>query len=64
MGNTTEVNVMKNIGGGCGKESKRIIERLKTWKPGRVNGMPVKTPIVLPITFELKQKRVFFIGNI
>ncbi|WKN41748.1 energy transducer TonB [Tunicatimonas pelagia] len=63
-GEITEVNVIENIGAGCGKEAKRIIERLKTWKPGEVNGKPVKTPIVLPIAFKLKQKRIFFVGNI
>ncbi|MEO0332387.1 MAG: TonB family protein [Bacteroidota bacterium] len=63
-GRTTEINLIKNIGGGCGKEAERIIKKLKNWKPGKVNGKPVKTPIVLPVTFKLKQKRIFFIGNI
>lgn len=35
-------------------EAKRIIAKLKKFKPGTVNGIPVIRPYAIPITFKLQ----------
>lgn len=53
MGNTTHIEILKDIGSGCGKEAVRIIANMPRWKPGRQNGIAVKVNYTLPVTFRL-----------
>ncbi|WP_190277272.1 energy transducer TonB [Taibaiella lutea] len=45
--------VQKGIGYGCDKEALRVVNAMKTWKPGQVKGKAVKAYYTLPITFRL-----------
>jgi TonB family protein len=52
-GEVSEVETVKGIGGGCDQESERVIRETDRWKPGTVDNKPVKSIMVLPITFKL-----------
>ena len=53
-GEVRDVNILRGIGGGCDKESKRVIKKLPSWMPGKQNGRPVSVRYTIPIKFELK----------
>jgi protein TonB len=41
----------KNIGYGLEQEALRVVNNMPKWKPGLVNGKPVKTRLSLPVVF-------------
>ena len=53
-GQISNVKILRDIGGGCGKEVLRVINAMPKWKPGIFNGEPVRTEFVFPITFNLE----------
>lgn len=53
-GNIEDVRVVKDIGGGCGKEAMRVVESMPSWNPGEQNGHPVKVRYTLPVLFRLE----------
>lgn len=53
-GKATNVKVVRDIGGGCGEEAKRVIESMPPWKPGKQNGRPALVQFTIPIKFTLK----------
>lgn len=52
-GTVGDVRVIKDIGGGCGKESVRVVKAMPRWSPGEANGQPVKVRYTLPVRFRL-----------
>ena len=52
-GKVVDVTVIKGIGGGCDKESIRVISKMPKWTPGKLNGNPVHVVFNLPIRFVL-----------
>ncbi len=54
VGSVTDVNIVKDIGGGCGKESVRVVEAMPKWTPGEANGHPVKVRYTLPLRFKFE----------
>jgi TonB family protein len=52
-GSITDVQIVKDIGGGCGKESVRVVKAMPKWTPGEANGKPVKVRYTLPLRFRL-----------
>lgn len=52
-GQVNEVKVRQGVGSGCDEEAMRVIRNSPKWKPGMVQGAPVRTYCVLPITFQL-----------
>lgn len=52
-GSLEDVKTLKGIGAGCDKEALRVIESAPAWIAGTIGGKPVKTKMVLPITFKL-----------
>lgn len=56
MGNVGEITIMRDIGGGCGAEAKRVVRGMPRWKPGRTNGQPVRTFYSLPVSFKLEDE--------
>ena len=50
-GSVSNVRVLRDIGGGCGKEAKRVVMSMPKWKPGTRSGRPVRTQFNLPINF-------------
>lgn len=53
-GTTSDVKVLKGIGGGCDEEAVRVLEHMPKWKCGRQNGRPVKVYINQPVEFGAK----------
>jgi periplasmic protein TonB len=58
-GNVENVEILRDIGAGCGEEAKKVIENMNTldekWTPGRQGGRKVKVFFTLPVVFELKK---------
>ncbi len=53
-GSVSDVNIVKDIGGGCGKAVKGAVEKMPRWSPGEANGHPVKVRYTLPFKFKLE----------
>jgi protein TonB len=53
-GKVTKPEVLKGIGFGCDEEALRVIRNLPDWKPGKMNGRPVKVRMRVPFRFKLK----------
>jgi len=53
-GSITNIQVKRDIGGGCGEEAKRVVRGMPKWKPGKVGGRTVRSQFILPINFILK----------
>lgn len=53
-GSVADAEVLRGIGGGCDEEALRVVNAMPKWKPGRVNGNPVRVQYTLPITFKLQ----------
>ncbi len=52
-GSIKEVKILKDIGGGCGKEAARIVSIMPRWVPGEADGKPVRVRFTLPFRFKL-----------
>jgi protein TonB len=52
-GNVTNIEIARDIGGGCGKEAERVVKGMPKWKAGKQNGAPVKVYYTLPVSFKL-----------
>jgi protein TonB len=53
-GQVTDIQIVKDIGGGCGKEAVRVVQSMPKWNPGEANGNPVKVRFTLPVRFRLE----------
>lgn len=53
-GNITDVQTLKDIGGGCGAEAVRVVSGMPKWNVGKQNGVPVRVQFNLPILFTLQ----------
>ncbi len=49
----TNMEALKDIGGGCAEEAMRVIRTMPKWNPGEQNGNSVRVSFVLPVKFEL-----------
>ena len=56
-GSVSNVKVLRGIGGGCDEEAVRVISALPKWKPGKINGEPVRVSYQIPINFKLTEKQ-------
>lgn len=54
QGQIEGAEVQRGLGYGCDKEALRVVNAMKPWKPGKVNGKAVKVYYTLPITFKLE----------
>ena len=56
-GKVENVEILRDIGAGCGEEAKKVIENMndmeEKWLPGRQAGRKVKVFFTLPIVFKL-----------
>lgn len=52
-GRISRVKILRGIGGGCDEEAVRVISAMPRWKPGLVNGKPVRVSYNVPIKFTL-----------
>lgn len=53
-GSINDINILKDIGGGCGKEALRVVKNMPRWSPGEANGHAVKVRFTLPVRFKLQ----------
>lgn len=53
-GYTSDIEVLRGIGGGCDEEAVRVIKMAPKWNPGLQRGHPVKSRMSLYIYFVLK----------
>lgn len=53
-GTVSDVTIVRDIGGGCGKEAVRVVSNMPKWSPGEANGHPVKVRYRLPVRFKLE----------
>ena len=53
-GKARDIKVIKDIGGGCGKEAVRVINKMPYWIPGEANGHVVSVRFTLPVRFRLQ----------
>ncbi len=52
-GSISDIQVLRDIGGGCAEEAIRVVKLMPPWKPGKQNGNAVKVYFKLPVTFKL-----------
>jgi TonB family protein len=52
-GSITNVQTVKEIGGGCGDEAARVVDSMPKWSPGEQDGKTVRCRMVLPVKFKL-----------
>lgn len=52
-GDISHAKIVREIGGGCGKEALRIVNQMPAWSPGKQRGVPVKVQFNLPVRFRL-----------
>ena len=57
-GEITNAKIVRDIGGGCGKEALRMVTAMPKWKPGKQNGVPVNVYFTLPVKFLLEEEKV------
>ena len=54
-GSVSDINILRDIGYGCGEECVRVVRGMSgKWHPGKVGGRPVRSKFTLPINFNLK----------
>lgn len=51
-GYTSNINVVKPLGAGCDQEAIRVIRKMR-WTPAQEDGKPVRSRVILPVTFQL-----------
>ncbi|MBK9335383.1 MAG: energy transducer TonB [Lewinellaceae bacterium] len=52
-GSLTTIQLLRDIGGGCGKEAIRLLKSMPKWLPGEDGGQKVRTKFTLPVAFRL-----------
>lgn len=54
-GSLTDVKVVKDPGGGLGKEAARVVKSMPKWKPGKQNESAVKVKVRASVRFKLNK---------
>ncbi|GMT46243.1 MAG: hypothetical protein IEMM0006_2075 [bacterium] len=52
-GSISHIKVLKGIGYGCDSEAMQVVAQMPKWKPGLINGKPVRVRYTLPFTFNI-----------
>ncbi|MCO6487764.1 MAG: energy transducer TonB [Phaeodactylibacter sp.] len=53
-GAVSNARVLRDIGGGCGREALRVVNSMPEWTPGLQRGRAVRVQLNLPVKFSLK----------
>ena len=53
-GGITNIQVLRDIGGGCGEEAVRVISNMPNWEPAIQNDIVVRSRFTLPVRFKLR----------
>lgn len=66
-GRITHLQVLKDIGGGCGEEAVRVLKALDEmglrWQPGILSGKPVRVRHTIPIRFRLQEALPYHVST-
>ncbi|MBO0936237.1 TonB family protein [Fibrella sp. HMF5335] len=60
-GSLSNIQVLKSIGFGIDEEAVRIVKQMPKWNPALENGKPVAVKYVLPIRFQLDDKKTGYV---
>lgn len=52
-GSLTDINLLKDIGSGCGQEAVRVVKEMPKWRPAKLKGEKVRMQFNLPVKFTL-----------
>jgi protein TonB len=52
-GSISNIEIGRDIGGGCGNEAVRVVSIMPKWNPGKQRGTPVRVMFTLPVKFQL-----------
>ena len=52
-GSVSNIDVVRDIGAGCGEEIVRVLKKMPAWNPGKQRGRPVRVMFTLPVKFKL-----------
>ncbi|MDX1410485.1 MAG: energy transducer TonB, partial [Saprospiraceae bacterium] len=56
-GSIEQIQVLRDVGAGCGEEAVRVIKLMEQkgikWIPGKQRGQPVRVQFLLPVKFKL-----------
>jgi periplasmic protein TonB len=52
-GSVSQVKLVRDIGGGCGREALRVVNQMPNWAPASQNGKVVRSRFTLPVMFKL-----------
>lgn len=55
-GTITDIKILRDIGGGCGAEAVRVVKMMPKWKPGMMQGKPVRVQFSLPVNFVIPEE--------
>lgn len=53
-GSLSNMEIVKDIGGGCGKEALRVVKGMPRWIPGKQRGKAVRVRFQLPVKYKLR----------
>jgi protein TonB len=53
-GGISNIEVVRDVGGGCGDEAARVVKLMPKWNPGKQRGTPVRVMFTLPVKFDLQ----------
>ena len=53
-GAVSNINIVRDIGAGCGKEALRLVETMPKWAPAKRRGQFVRVEYTLPVKFKLE----------
>jgi|SRR5690554_6570433 len=56
-GSLSDIQVIRDLGFGTGKEAVRVLKKSKKWKPGVQNGRAVRVKYTLPIKIDIEAKK-------
>lgn len=55
-GDVVKTIILKGIGAGCDESAANAVKKVK-FKPGMINGVPVKVQVTVPVIFKLSDKK-------
>ncbi len=57
-GEIRKAQILRDIGGGCGREALRVVKTMPLWIPGKQRGRPVDVRYTLPVAFKLPKEKI------
>ena len=52
-GSITDIKIVRDPGEGLGEETRRVIQLMPKWKPGKQEDSPVRVKVSVPVRFRL-----------